>query len=125
MILGGIMEQTLKLKLSKDAHEELTKMIKQDGVYDSVRFVYASGCCKTAKVDIILDNYKTEDIKNTLGDLKILYNETLVDNIVELTIDFADSRFWIKTKLPENSKPNCSKGDSKSCSECSGHCGSH
>jgi Fe-S cluster assembly iron-binding protein IscA len=119
------MEQTLKIKLSKAAHEELMKMIKQDEVYDSVRFVYASGCCKTSKVDIILDNYKTGDIKNTIGDLQILYDGTLLDNIVELTIDHTDSRFWLKTNLPENSKPNCSKSDDKSCSGCSGNCGSH
>src|SRR5665811_1451606 len=109
------MEQTLKVKLSKDAHQELMEMIKRSEDYDNIRFVYASGCCKTAKVDIILDNYKTGDIKNTIGDLQILYDETLVDNIVELTIAYKDFRFWIKTKLPENSKPNCSKNDDKSC----------
>ncbi|MBK5240117.1 hypothetical protein [Clostridium sp.] len=119
------MEQTLKIKLSKDAHQELMEMISRSEDYDSIRFVYASGCCKTAKVDIILDNYKTGDIKNTIGDLQILYDETLVDNIVELTIAYKDSGFWIKTKLPENSKSNCSKSDEKSCSGCSGNCSSH
>ncbi|MGH4118704.1 hypothetical protein [Clostridium sp.] len=119
------MKQTLKIKLSKDAHQELTKMIKWSEDYDSVRFVNASGCCNTTKTEIILDNFKAGDIKNTIGDLKILYDETLIDNIAELIIAYKDSRFWIKTKLPENSKPNCSKSDDKSCGGCSGNCGSH
>lgn len=119
------MEQTLKIKLSRDAHQELIEMIKRSEDYDSIRFVFASGCCKTAKVDIILDNYKIGDSKNTIGDLQILYDETLINNIVELTIAYKDSRFWIQTKLPENSKPSCSKNGDSSCSGCSGNCGSH
>ena len=91
------MEQTLKIKLSKVAHDELMEMIKLDEEYTSVRFVYVSGCCKTAKVDIYLDNFKTGDIKNNIDDLPILYDETLLDNILELTIAYRDSRFWIKT----------------------------
>lgn len=117
------MKQTLKIKLSKTAHDELLKMIKLDETYSSIRFVYATiGCCKTAKVDISLDNFKAGDIKNNIGDLKILYNETLVDNIVELTIDYSDSRFWIKTTLSKDSKPHCSSHGTESCTGCSGHC---
>ncbi|WP_291632699.1 hypothetical protein [Clostridium sp.] len=116
------MAQTLKIKLSKDAHDELVEMIKLDGTYDSARLLYASGCCKTAKVDIYLDNFKLGDIKNNIGDLKLLYDETLFDNICELTIAYSDSRFWIKTLLSEDSKPNCSKSGSESCNGCSGHC---
>lgn len=119
------MEQTLKIKLSKAAHHELMEMIKLDESSDSVRFVYVSGCCKTAKVDIYLDNYKTGDIKNNIGDLQILYDDTLVDNIQELTIAYKDSRFWIKTELPKERKTNCSSNADKSCGGCSGNCGSH
>lgn len=119
------MEQTLKIKLSKAAHHELVEMIKLDEDYDSVRFAYAGGCCKTAKVDIYLDNYKIGDVKNNIGDLQILYDNTLVDNILELTIAYKDSRFWIKTAQPKDRKANCSSNASKSCSGCSGQCGSH
>jgi Fe-S cluster assembly iron-binding protein IscA len=124
-ILGGNMAETLKIKLSKAAHDELMEMIELDETYDSVRFVYASGCCKTAKVDIYLDNFKTGDIKNAIGDLPIVYDETLVDRISELTIAYKDSRFWIKTILPADSKTHCSSTHKKSCNGCSGHCGSH
>jgi Fe-S cluster assembly iron-binding protein IscA len=124
-MLGGIMEQPLKIKLSISAHDELLEMLKLDETYDSVRLMYASGCCKTAKVDIYLDNFKTGDIKSIIGDLKVLYDETLLDKVKELTIAYSDSRFWIKTLLPEDSKSHCSSSEKKSCSGCSGNCGSH
>lgn len=116
------MAQTLKIKLSSDAHTELIEMIKFSQTYDSVRFVYANGCCKTPKVDIYLDNFKTEDIKDTIGDLTILYDESLLDKIKELIIDYKDSRFWIKTILSEDSNTHCSGSDKESCGGCSGHC---
>ena len=119
------MEQTLKIKLSKTALEKLIEMIKQSEEYTSVRFTYASGCCKSPKVDIYLDNFKTGDIKNSIDDLPILYDETLLDNIVELTIAYTDSRFWIKTVSPKDSDTHCSKGASDSCGGCSGNCGKH
>lgn len=119
------MAQPLKIKLSNVALDKLMEMIQLDETYDSVRLVYASGCCKTAKVDIYLDNFKTGDIKNDIGNLPILYDETLLDNIQELTIAYKDSRFWVKTLLTENSKNSCSKHGTQSCNGCSGHCGSH
>ncbi|MGV8979804.1 hypothetical protein [Clostridium sp.] len=119
------MDQTLKIKLSKSAHDELIKMIKESVDYTSIRFVYTSGCCKSAKVDIYLDNFKTGDIKNNIDDLKILYEDTLLDNISELTIAYTDSRFWVKTVSPQGSNKPCSKSNSESCTGCSGNCGSH
>jgi Fe-S cluster assembly iron-binding protein IscA len=119
------MEQTLKIKLSKTAHYKLIEMLKLDENYDSVRFMYASGCCKTAKIDIYLDNFKTGDIKSDIGNLPILYDETLLDKIEELTIAYSDSRFWIKTTLPKDSKKHCSSTSKASCTGCSGSCGSH
>lgn len=119
------MTEPLKIKLSSTAHHKLMEMIKLDKDCDSVRFVYASGCCKSAKVDIYLDTFKTGDIKNTIGDLPILYNDALLDKIKELTIAYSDSRFWIKTILSEDSKSHCSSSNAKSCNGCSGHCASH
>ncbi|MBU3127675.1 hypothetical protein [Clostridium tagluense] len=119
------MDQTLKIKLSKDAHDKLIEMLKQTDEYTSVRFMYVSGCCKSAKVDIYLDNFKTGDIKNNIDDLPILYDETLLDSIMELTIAYSDSRFWVKTVSTKDSKRNCPKSNSASCSGCSGNCGSH
>lgn len=119
------MAQPLKIKLSKIALDNLMEMIKLDDAYDSVRFVYVSGCCKTAKVDIYLDNFKTGDIKNNIDNLPILYDETLLENINELTVAYKDSRFWIKTVLPKDAKKHCSSDSKQSCNSCSGHCGSH
>lgn len=119
------MIQSLKIKLSKFALDELMEMIKLDEKFDRVRFVYVSGCCKTAKVDIYLDNFKEGDIKNNIDDLKILYDEILLENISELTIAFKDSRFWVKTISTKDAKKPCKSGDGKSCSGCSGHCSSH
>ncbi|MBU3159810.1 hypothetical protein KPL37_08605 [Clostridium frigoris] len=119
------MEQPLKIKLSKVALDELMEMIKLDGTCDSVRFVFDSACCKTSKVDIYLDNFKTGDIKNNIDNLQILYDNTLLDNLCELTIAYSDSRFWVKTKLTVDSKPSCPKHGTDSCGGCSGHCGSH
>ena len=119
------MEQPLKIKLSSVAHDELMKMLKLEESYNSIRLKYVSGCCKTAKVDIYLDNFKSGDIKSNIGDLPLLYDEILLDKIKELTIAYSDSRFWIKTVLPEGGKSHCSSSEKKSCSGCSGHCGSH
>jgi len=119
------MTQPLKIKLSKVALDELLEMIKLDETYDSVRLVFDSACCKTSKVDIYLDNFKTGDIKNNIDNLKILYDNTLLENIAELTIAYSDSRFWVKTTLTIDSKPSCPKHGSDSCGGCSGHCGSH
>ena len=60
---------------------KLMEMIKLDETYDSVRLVFDSACCKTSKVDIYLDNFKTGDIKNNIDNLKILYDNTLLENI--------------------------------------------
>jgi len=119
------MSQPLKIKLSKVALKELIEMINLNKTYDSVRFVYVNGCCKAAKVDIYLDNFKTGDIKNNIDGLKILYDETLLESITELTIAYSDSRFWIKTILVKDGNKHCSSEDTKSCNGCSGHCGSH
>lgn len=119
------MERTLKIKLSKAAHDKLMEMINLNKEYTSVRFVYSNGCCKSAKVDIYLDNFKEGDIKNTIEDLPILYDETLLDSIVALTIAYRDSSFWVKTESSKNSNTHCSKTDSDSCNGCSGNCGSH
>ncbi|HEY8889896.1 MAG TPA: hypothetical protein VIM70_06540 [Clostridium sp.] len=119
------MELPLKIKLSKVALDVLLEMIKLDKTYDSARFVFTDGCCKTAKVDIYLDNFKTGDIRNNIGDLQILYDESLLENINELTIAYSDSRFWIKTVLTKSDKKDCSSGGTKSCNGCSGHCDSH
>jgi len=119
------MDQPLKIKLSKVALSNLMEMITLDKTHDSARLVYTSGCCKSAKVDIYLDNFKTGDIKNNIGGLPILYDEVLLDNINELTIAYTDSRFWIKTISSKNSKKNCSKHGAESCNGCSGDCGSH
>jgi len=119
------MEQTLKIKLSQIAHDKLMEMLKLSKEYTSVRFTYVSGCCKSPKVDISLDNYKAGDIKNTIDDLPILYDEILLDSIVELTIAHSDSRFWLKTISSSDSNKHCSKENSESCNGCSGDCGSH
>ena len=119
------MVKPLKIKLSKTASDELLEMIKLDQECDSARFVYVSGCCKTSKVDIYLDNFKKGDIKNNIGDLLILYDETLLENISELTIAYKDSRFWIKIIPTKDVKKICENSGSKSCSGCSGHCDSH
>ena len=119
------MEQTLKIKLSKSAHEKLVEMLNLNEEYTSVRLLYVSGCCKSAKVDISLDNYKDGDIKNNIEDLPILYDETLLNSIVELTIAYNDSRFWVKTISSSDSNKHCSKENSESCNGCSGKCGSH
>lgn len=119
------MEQTLKIKLSKTALERLAEMIKLSEEYSSVRFVYAKGCCKSPKVDIVLDNFKTGDLQNNIDVLPILYDKTLLDNTSEITIAYKDSRFWIKTVSPKDSDTGCSKSDSKSCGGCSGNCGNH
>jgi len=116
------MAQPLTIKLSKVALDKLIEMIKLNETYDSVRLVYASGCCKAAKVDIYLDNFKTGDIKNNIDSLSILYDNILLDNIEELTIAYKDSRFWVKTLLTKGRKKGCSKTDSESCNGCSGHC---
>jgi hypothetical protein len=124
-MLGGIMEHPLKIKLSNVAHDELIEMLKLNNYYDSVRLMFVRSCCKTTKIDIYLDNFKTGDIKNNIGDIPLLYDETLLSKIKELTIAYSDSRFWIKTTLPEDSKSHCSSSEKKSCSGCSGNCGSH
>ena len=119
------MEQTLKIKLSKAAHEKLLEMLKLSEEYTSIRFMYVNGCCKAPKVEISLDNFKVGDNKNNIDDLPILYDETLLDNIVELTIAHKDSRFWVKTISASNSNKHCSKKNSGSCNGCPGKCGSH
>ncbi len=119
------MAKALKIKLLKAAHDELIRMLELDEAYASVRFVYAGGCCKTAKIDIYLDNFKTGDVKTNIGNLEVLYDENLVDKIQELTIAYSDSRFWIKTILQEDSKSHCSSSKKESCGGCSGHCSSH
>ena len=68
------MEQPLKIKLSSVAHDELIEMLKLNKDYDSVRLMFVRSCCKTTKIDISLDNFKTGDIKINIGDIPLLYD---------------------------------------------------
>lgn len=121
----------IKIKISEFAYEELKKALDHCPEYSFIRLAYSESCCKSSKVEIILDNAKENDIKDKVDKLPFIYDSAMASKVREITIVYKDLSLQIKTELYEpitnSASSNCgddlkSRGCSKSlgCTDCSG-----
>jgi hypothetical protein len=89
-----------KIKISEAAYNNLINLIK-DSEYEYVRFIHNIKKCGV-KIEIILDNFKPNDITDKIEDLNILYNSDFNENIVEITLVYRNDMFMIKASSIEN-----------------------
>lgn len=113
------MEKKIKIKISEQAYNKLLHYLKDNGDnYSHIRFKYKSGCPKSSKIDIYMDNIKEGDIQDKIDDLSILYDTELCENIKEITLVYRKSSFMVKSASDKESFKGCS-----SCSHgCSHGC---
>jgi len=109
------MSKKIKIKISEEAYYTLIDILKDGDVYSHIRFSYKDGCCGSPKVELSLDNIKSEDIEEAIDELPILYDFLVLENIKELTVVYRDGSFMIKTKMLKEQK--------KDCSSCTSGCG--
>lgn len=109
-----------KIRISKGAYDKLLSMLDSHKEYNYIRFIYSPKCCGS-KIDIMLDNYKDGDIKDNADKLNIIYDESLMNNISEITLVYKNSMFMVKNKAYDYSKIHCQCSKSscnKNCSKC-------
>ncbi|MFX0548777.1 hypothetical protein ACOAKC_05510 [Hathewaya histolytica] len=113
----------IKIKISEEAYDRLLKILDNHKEYNYLRLSKGS-CCKN-KVSLTLDNKNSNDIEDSIEDLKIVYTEEISDLCKEIVLVFREGSFMIKVLQRDTSKSFCggcnkSKKSCKSCSGCSG-----
>ena len=122
------MNNKLKIKISNDAFDFINKLLEFHDEYDCIALNQpkGSGCCKTSKVDIVLDNTINYAITEDIDGLNVAYNENLVNNFTEIIIVLKKDSLYLKATPSATNKSKSkgcsgcgSKGTNK-CASCSG-----
>lgn len=111
-----------KIKISNKAYEGLISLLQNHTEYDFVRFKYVNGCCRSAKVEILLDSENLNDIRDSIEDLNIVYDNEITNYIKEIILTYKNNSFMVKTILKDGVKNNCNKKIQGNCSGCSKGC---
>lgn len=109
----------IKLKISNNAYTDLINLLKFHDEYNCVRLKYEDGCCKSSKVQLILDKLNSKDNQEKIEDLVISYDDEILDKVEEVIVILENGSYLIKSKVKDNSSSSNCKNCSKSCS---GHC---
>lgn len=119
------MDKKIKIKISENAYSKLLAMLSQENDYTHLRFTYKDGCCGSSKVDISLDNLRSEDITDNIESLPVVYNAEILEKIREITLVYRNSSFMINTILYNIKKKDCSSCNSANSTCGNGCCKSH
>lgn len=111
-----------KIKISSIAYENLISLLKNHNEYDSIRFKYTSGCCRSAKVEILLDNKKDNDTEDKVENLTIVYDDEIITHIKEIILTYRKNSFMVKTILKDGVKNSCTKKIQGNCNDCNKKC---
>ena len=122
------MNNKLKIKISNDSFDFINKLLEFHDEYDCIALNQpkGSGCCKTSKVDIVLDNTINYAITEDIDGLNVAYNENLVNNFTEIIIVLKKDSLYLKATPSATNKSKskgCSRCGSKGtnkCASCSG-----
>ncbi|EJO5347819.1 hypothetical protein NRP93_001911 [Clostridium botulinum] len=111
----------LDIHISKNALENLSKLLNENE-YSCVRLSYVKSCCAKGRLDIILDDFKKEDLKYKYDSIIIVYNTEVCNNIKKVEIIYKNNNFMMKITPVDNNnckngscKNNCSSGCNKKC----------
>jgi len=112
------LKNKLKIRISNEAFDFINKLLLFHNEYDCIclRENVTTGCCKSAKVDISLDNSQNSSIVEDIYGLNVCYNSELANNFKDITIILKSDTLYLKsTPFSENGLSKFSK-----CSNCSG-----
>lgn len=109
------MNEKIKIKISEEAYYTLVDILKDGEQYSHIRFSYKDGCCGSSKVELHLDNVRSGDIEETIDELPILYDHSVLENIKVITVVYRNGSFMVKTEMFTEHK--------KDCSSCTSGCG--
>ncbi len=122
------MNNKLKIKISNDAFDFINRLLDFHDEYDCIALnePKGSGCCKTSKVEIVLDNTVNYTITEDIEGLNVAYNESLVSNFTEIIIVLKKDSLYLKAtpsatnKSGSNNCGGCKPNGSSKCASCSG-----
>lgn len=110
------MDKKIKLKVSLEAYKLLLNALNFDNEYDCIRLEPADKkCCKSSKINLILDNKKPSDIIEKIDDLTFSFDEKVLKSFKEIIIVISKGEIYVKAVAKVTSLENKSK-----CSNCSG-----
>ncbi|HCL4437977.1 hypothetical protein FDB72_18705 [Clostridium botulinum] len=120
------MENTnLEIYISKEASENLSKLLKEND-YSCVRLSYVKSCCAKGRLDIVLDNIKEKDLKHEYASIILVYNNEVSNNIKKVEIIYKNNDFMMKiTPRDTNGCKNgcCKNNTSSNCNNsCNNKC---
>ncbi|EKN41443.1 hypothetical protein CFSAN001627_13218 [Clostridium botulinum CFSAN001627] len=120
------MENTnLEIYISKEASENLSKLLKEND-YSCVRLSYVKSCCAKGRLDIVLDNIKEKDSKHEYASIILVYNNEVSNNIKKVEIIYKNNDFMMKiTPRDTNGCRNgcCKNNASSNCNNsCNNKC---
>lgn len=112
------MYKKLKIKIAIDAYEELKKLLEYHSEYDCISLCPSEkSCCKSSKVEILLDNSREDYMADYVDELKIQYPATLQFTYKEITVVLSKDSFYLKA-VPSNDIIISFKGQNNNCSGC-------
>lgn len=113
----------VKIKIANNAYNDMLNLLKFHDNYSCFRLYYEEGCCKSSKVQLMLDVPKPTDICDKIEDLTICYDGELSEKVEEVIVYLNNGNYLIKPTL--KNLPSFHKDCSKSCSSCKNSCGGH
>ncbi|MBY6840494.1 hypothetical protein [Clostridium botulinum] len=115
----------LEIYISKEASENLSKLLKEND-YSCVRLSYVKSCCARGRLDIVLDNIKEKDLKHEYASIILVYNTEVSNNIKKVEIIYKNNDFMMKiTPRDTNGCRNgcCKNNTSSNCNNsCNNKC---
>lgn len=114
------------IDISNEAYDTLIKLLEANKEYTHIRFSYLnSSCCKSSKIDILLDEATTRDKTTNFKALNIIIDDEISEKIKNIALIYKENNFLVKADLiNEQIKSSCSSCASasrkKSCENCSG-----
>ncbi|KEI80591.1 hypothetical protein EXM35_18135 [Clostridium botulinum] len=111
----------LKIYISKEASENLSKLLKEND-YSCVRLSYVKSCCARGRLDIVLDNIKEKDLKHEYASIILVYNNEVSNNIKKVEIIYKNNDFMMKITPRDTNgcKNGCCKNNASS--NCNNSC---
>ncbi|WP_409069650.1 hypothetical protein ACFLKB_09655 [Clostridium sp. FAM 1755] len=111
----------LEIYISKEASENLSKLLKENH-YSCVRLSYVKSCCAKGRLDIILDDIKEKDLKYNYDSIILVYNTEVSNNIKKVEMIYKNNNFMMKItpKDANGCKNSCCKNHTSS--GCNNNC---
>ncbi|APQ77744.1 hypothetical protein CF060_05350 [Clostridium botulinum] len=111
----------LEIYISKEASENLSKLLKEND-YSCVRLSYVKSCCARGRLDIVLDNIKEKDLKHEYASIILVYNNEVSNNIKKVEIIYKNNDFMMKITPRDTNgcKNGCCKNNASS--NCNNSC---